>query len=874
MGEGGLAPLVESQSGADEHSDSQDPLGDFSADEQGVDDELGGTDGMDLGSSGLAGDNYHLNDEDADISPGLSSYPHQSTCANAIWFGDTTDIENVQHSNLKISCQFIQALKDASLDSSPLERKTIERLRHCPESPGDLNDRCLRLSLRMLLNHGTAAQDTYNKNIQSLQQELVVTGELDPANLLSYDNACKKMASLTGVSSLETDMCPETCLAFTGPFAELNECPECGSPRYHKKGRGRKRPLRVFHTIPIGPLLQALWSSEESAKRMKYRAEETQRLFASLSKNGGRIPVYEDYIHGADYIKAAKNIDDHDTVLLLSIDGAQLYASKQSDCWIYIWVIMDLSPDLRYKKSHVLPGGFIPGPNKPKNIDSFLFPGLQHISALQKEGLSIWDASVKRRFSSRPFIVMATADGPGIVYLNGLVGHTGAIGCRLYCPVTGRRKEGGHYYPTLLKPDNYSIEFCDHADVDPTSLKCLNYNENLAILMAVRNEAEYRKVRLATGISRPSIFSGLTRIIGIPGCFPGDIMHLLCINVPDFMVKLFRGLITCEKTDDKADWDWAVLSDSVVWEKHGGLIGSATPYLPGSFDKAPRNPAEKISSGYKAKEYLMYTFGLAPAILRGTLPHQYWRNFCLLTSAVRLVLQRQITREQAIDIQNRIVAFVLEFEKLYCKRRADRMHFVRPCLHSLVHLGTEIVRLGPPCIYTQYTMERTIGILGEMVAQHSKPYETLANRGIHLSQTNALTATFPELSPGSTASPQGSIDAGGGYFLLPKRDKNPQPLRDVEVEALQSFFAAAGRSIQLPVSPRVFRWSRLSLPNGQIARSLLKEGKALKGIRIARNVKVYLTSPWKSQHIDHFHTVTSSLLTIGLNLERSNTSSA
>ena len=30
---------------------------------------------------------------------------------------------------------------------------------------------------------------------------------------------------------------------------------------------------------------------------------------------------------------------------------------------------MDLPPELRYKKQYVLPGGFIPGPKKPKDVD-------------------------------------------------------------------------------------------------------------------------------------------------------------------------------------------------------------------------------------------------------------------------------------------------------------------------------------------------------------------------------------------------------------------------------------------------------------------------------------------------------------------------
>jgi hypothetical protein len=51
-------------------------------------------------------------------------------------------------------------------------------------------------------------------------------------------------------------------------------------------------------------------------------------------------------------------------VLLFFIDGAQLYAHKASDYWIYIWVILDLRPGLRYKKKFVVPGGIIPGPNR------------------------------------------------------------------------------------------------------------------------------------------------------------------------------------------------------------------------------------------------------------------------------------------------------------------------------------------------------------------------------------------------------------------------------------------------------------------------------------------------------------------------------
>ncbi|KAF9220176.1 hypothetical protein BS17DRAFT_669277, partial [Gyrodon lividus] len=76
---------------------------------------------------------------------------------------------------------------------------------------------------------------------------------------------------------------------------------------------------------------------------------------------------------------------------MVSLDGAQLYEHKDSSCLIYIWVIVNLSPDKCYQKVNVRPGGFIPGPNKLENLDSFLCIGIHHVSTLQKEGLQIWD---------------------------------------------------------------------------------------------------------------------------------------------------------------------------------------------------------------------------------------------------------------------------------------------------------------------------------------------------------------------------------------------------------------------------------------------------------------------------------------------------
>jgi hypothetical protein len=266
---------------------------------------------------------------------------------------------------------------------------------------------------------------------------------------------------------------------------------------------------------------------------MRYSETRTQEILRELELNEGLLESYDDILHGKDYLQAVADgrIGPRDPLLMMSLDGAQLYRNKASDCWMSIWIVFNLPPGSRYLKAHVLSGTFIPGPNKPKNLDSFIYPSLHHLSAIQKEGLPIWDVPSKSSHSTNPFLFLATADGPGMSQLNGLVGHHGKVGCRLYCPLKGRHKPGGpHYYPALLKPYNYSAEGCDHNDVDLSTIYGDNgaekYYENLRYVMSSTTETQFKKRRLETGICKPSLFLGLLarRRLSIPGCFPGKVL--------------------------------------------------------------------------------------------------------------------------------------------------------------------------------------------------------------------------------------------------------------------------------------------------------------------------------------------------------------
>ena len=162
-----------------------------------------------------------------------------------------------------------------------------------------------------------------------------------------------------------------------------------------------------------------------------------------------------------------------------------------------IWVIFNCSPDTQYRKKYILPGIVIPRPNKPKNLDSLMFSSYHHVAALQRKGLCIWNAYTDRSYLANLFIALGTTDGPGLAYLNGLVGHHGKNGCHLYCGLQGQHNEGApHYYLALKKPINFDVRGLNHPDVNPSDFAAcslMTYWHNLSYVLLSPNETQYKK---------------------------------------------------------------------------------------------------------------------------------------------------------------------------------------------------------------------------------------------------------------------------------------------------------------------------------------------------------------------------------------------
>ena len=364
-------------------------------------------------------------------------------------------------------------------------------------------------------------------------------------------------------------------------------------------------------------------------------------------------------------------------------------------------------------------------------------------------------------------------DTVGMAALNGWVGHHGRNGCQILCSMPSHHKPGaGTYYPAMLKPHGSLSSGSSHPDIDINliSIPSLDeYNERLQHILSSISTHKYEHHHRETGICKPSIISALPKTIPVPKCFPANTMHLFGLNLGQLLVALWHGSIDHTQDDDPTTWLFTVLQNDLVWQAHGASVADAGLYLLIFLEsRVPCNPAEKISSGYKAVEYLVYIFGLCPALLYHRLPPKFYQNFCKLFFATCVIYK---SKDDLLAAHKAFLKFVYKFEILQYTTvlymcSLMHLHFIWPCVHALTHIILEHFHVGSLTEVSQWTMEKTIRNIGEEIWLHSNLYANLSHRVIEQVHVNALYAQALDLFHITEKVPTGACDVGDGYVLL------------------------------------------------------------------------------------------------------------
>lgn len=147
---------------------------------------------------------------------------------------------------------FIRALRNASLDDGTgLTGDALVRLRNPPTEPLRIVNPDVELALQNFLALEHSSEEAYERIRKAIHQRF------PDSSLPSLYRVKQHLVEMSGKTPIVQDMCINSCVGYTGPYLQLEDCPECGEARYTISGR-KKIPRAVFNTIPVGPQLQAL----------------------------------------------------------------------------------------------------------------------------------------------------------------------------------------------------------------------------------------------------------------------------------------------------------------------------------------------------------------------------------------------------------------------------------------------------------------------------------------------------------------------------------------------------------------------------------------------------------------------------------------
>ena len=305
----------------------------------------------------------------------------------------------------------------------------------------DARGRLLTLAEELSLQHYLAWVDSRG-TVKAYTLHARVLQKAAATEILSLYMVRKLAMEVTGLISQMVDMCPKSCMAFTGESKDLQFCTyerrhgPCGQPRYDKKGHPR---AQMIYT-PITPVIQTLYMNRDMAEAMQYRDKHLQMALQKLE--GKSSPTeYSDFSDSINHINQFRHSElfqqKTDTAITISGDGAQLTMKKQSDVWVLVVTILNLPPNMRSRAANIIIPLVIPGPSAPGDVESFIYVLYEELAKLS---VGVWtkDAFSDKYFLLKVYLCGVLGDMLGSAKLSKMAGHMATYGCR-FSKVKGAR---------------------------------------------------------------------------------------------------------------------------------------------------------------------------------------------------------------------------------------------------------------------------------------------------------------------------------------------------------------------------------------------------------------------------------------------------
>jgi hypothetical protein len=355
--------------------------------------------------------------------------------------------------------------------------------------------------------------------------------------------------------------------------------------------------------------------------------------------------------------------DPRDIALGLSTDGFAPFRRRKNTAWPLLLFNYNLPPEIRFHMKNTLCLGVIPGPKKPKDFDSFLWPFAMEMLKLAL-GVPAFDKCSSSLFALHAYLLLVFGDMPAIAMAMRMKGHNGIRPCRM-CSIVGLRAPNNprattHYVP--LNRANHPAVTNSHTSIktyNGSQLPLRTHTEFIdqayQVQCASTNDAEERLAK-EYGIKGVPILACLSSL-SFPASFPFDFMHLIWENVVKNLILLWTGEF---KGLDEGTGLFKLAPK--VWEAIGRAGAVSGDSIPHAFGARPPDIATAKSSS-TADTWSFWTLYLGPVLLRRQFADEkYYHHFIDLVKLLNLCLQFEISMEEIKLIRDGMVKWVNQYE--------------------------------------------------------------------------------------------------------------------------------------------------------------------------------------------------------------------
>ena len=268
------------------------------------------------------------------------------------------------------------------------------------------------------------------------------------------------------------------------------------------------------------------------------------------------------------------------------------------------------------------------------------------------------------------------------------------------------------------------------------------YWEFIEMLEGVKgNKTQHAAIMKKTGVSGLPICAA-SPTFSHPYYFPLDPFHLFYENCMPHFWDMWT--IPSSSSDSPPE---AIYMGQDIASKLGAEAERAIATLPPSFCGPIRDPYRKRQSQYKIYEWMaLLHWYIVPISWELKFNQRVVENFATFSNIVEYAMTT-VPRTQT-DLQKlyeKIVLFLIEFEKLYVGGDPLKITRCRLCIFQLIHIPHHIAHNGTIRFGSQATCERAIGDIGHGIRSKKSPFKNIASYKMDKQCARLIHLSYPTL---------------------------------------------------------------------------------------------------------------------------------